>query len=545
MKRARFIQSVLTAAAALCIPAVSCHQKKKIRGRITGASASFGHLLRENITAPATRTASQKVIIIGAGISGLSAARTLYNAGLNDFLILDLENVPGGNAASGKNEISSYPLGAHYIPIPNNTLKEYLGFLEECSAITGYEHDTGLPVYNENMLCHDQQERLFIHGKWQDGIIPQHMVSDAGRREISRFLAHMDQLRDEKGKDGKFAFDIPVNESSKDPLYTELDKVTMKQWMLNNNYLGEYLHWYVNYCCRDDFGTAVNNVSAWAGIHYFASRKGKGANATHSDLLTWPEGNGFLVNELQKKCAAGQIKTGALATAVTILDDGIDIQWIKYDSKEQYITKASYCILAVPQFIAARLLKDSQRQQLVKDNLHYVPWVVANILLRSSNNLEENNFAWDNVIYQSESLGYVDASHQMLQQHHHKRNITYYLPLTNNGVTIERTNAISRTHEDWTEKIIKDLECSHPDIRQFIEEINIQIWGHAMVQPLPGMIHGEIRGRLSNSPHSRIQFAHSDLAGISIFEEAFYQGIHAAKNIIAQQAKTSHEQPNI
>jgi hypothetical protein len=35
-----------------------------------------------------------------------------------------------------------------------------------------------------------------------------------------------------------------------------------------------HLRWYLDYCCRDDYGAGIATVSAWAGIHYFASRHG-------------------------------------------------------------------------------------------------------------------------------------------------------------------------------------------------------------------------------------------------------------------------------
>ena len=34
------------------------------------------------------------------------------------------------------------------------------------------------------------------------------------------------------------------------------------------------LRWYIDYCCRDDYGAGAAQVSAWAGLHYFASRHG-------------------------------------------------------------------------------------------------------------------------------------------------------------------------------------------------------------------------------------------------------------------------------
>lgn len=46
-----------------------------------------------------------KVLILGAGISGLSAGYYLYKSGFDEFKILELENGPGGNSKSGKNSI--------------------------------------------------------------------------------------------------------------------------------------------------------------------------------------------------------------------------------------------------------------------------------------------------------------------------------------------------------------------------------------------------------------------------------------------------------
>jgi len=87
-------------------------------------------------------------VIVGGGISGLSAARWLHKNNHTDFLVLDLEKQMGGNAAFGANAISAYPWGAHYVPVPNNNLPEYLSFLQDCGVITDYAKD-GLPVINE------------------------------------------------------------------------------------------------------------------------------------------------------------------------------------------------------------------------------------------------------------------------------------------------------------------------------------------------------------------------------------------------------------
>lgn len=509
---------------------ISCGEQRVIPGKIIGANAARGHLLRDQRMGHASTFVNKEVVIIGGGISGLSAARWLRNKGVKEVVLLELEDHIGGNAFHDHNILSAYPWGAHYIPVPNNDLKEYLDFLTECEVIVNRDPG-GLPIYNELSLCFDPQERLYINGRWQEGLIPQFGVPSEELQHLERFLKLMEQYRYATGNDGKDAFSIPVDRSSKDPLYTRLDEITMKTWMVQQGFTSGYLQEYINYCCRDDFGTPMDQISAWAGIHYFASRKGKGLNAEHSDVLTWPEGNGFLADNLRRS-ASDFIETNRLVTRVVPGKAGIEVEYLDPETGKIAGYLASHCIMAVPQFVAARLLDDKVRQQLVKDKMQYSPWMVANLTVE---NLEERSgvpLSWDNVLHGSQSLGYVEASHQLVQQDKAQRNLTYYLPLTEEEPVAARKKAQAKTHQQWVKQILDELRVVHPNIDEAVKEVNILLWGHAMTQPLPGMIHGTIRQQLSVASDSRIHFAHTDLAGISIFEEAFYQGIGAAEKVV-------------
>ena len=57
-------------------------------------------------------------------------------------------------------------------------------------------------------------------------------------------------------------------------------------------------------------------------------------------------------------------------------------------------------------------------------------------------------------------------------------------------------------------------------------------WGHAMIRPSVGFLGSEQRKRLANYRTGNIWFANSDLSGISIFEEAQYRGVDAAKRAL-------------
>lgn len=513
----------------------SCRQQvNKFRGKITGASAAAGHILRDGVPSYTIANFVEcKVVVAGAGVSGLSAARELSKNNINDYILVELEQGPGGNAGWSENEVSQYPLGAHYIPTPNNDCKEYLDFLKEAGVITAFSAD-GLPEYNEYHLCFDSQERLYINGRWQEGLVPANGLQQSELDEVHRFLQLMDAYRYHRGADGKYAFDIPVSHSSTEEAFLSLDNITMEQWLRQNKFSSKYLDWYVNYCTRDDFGTAFTDISAWAGIHYFAARKGKGVNAVHSDVLTWPEGNGFLVKALMKNIH-GNIHSGCMVLAVKQEGKKILVDYMHLQSKKVTRISAEHCIIATPQYVAARLINDKSRIEKVHRHFQYTPWLVANIKTSFALQDTAQPMSWDNVWFNSDSLGYVVATHQLLQQQPAMLNITYYLPFTNGNAAEERKKLQRLSYESLCEIILSDIEKVHPGIQQTVSDLNIHLWGHSMVKPLPGIITGNLRQELGTSLDNRIHFANADLSGISIFEEAFYQGITAANKIISMQ----------
>ena len=224
------------------------------------------------------------MVIVGGGIAGLSAGYTMAKAGKTDFMLLELETQTGGNSSSGKNEVSAYPWGAHYVPLLTQEATAAKKLFEDFGIIKGY-NNSGLPIYDEYFLCADPHERLFMLGRWQDGLVPNTGLAAATEVEYKRFFGLMEGYKKLKGRDGKKAFAIPLDKSSQDAELLALDNLTMRAWMQQQGFNSEELRWYVNYCCRDDFGTTLEETSAWAGIHYFASRSGEAANADRKSVV--------------------------------------------------------------------------------------------------------------------------------------------------------------------------------------------------------------------------------------------------------------------
>ena len=65
-----------------------------------------------------------------------------------------------------------------------------------------------------------------------------------------------------------------------------------------------------------------------------------------------------------------------------------------------------------------------------------------------------------------------------------------------------------------------------------IEHIDIMRWGHGMVLPAPGTIASAERAAAARSV-GPLHFAHTDLSGLALFEEAFFHGTRAAREVLA------------
>lgn len=504
-------------------------QKKMISIQMENSNAKIGHLLRDQSYKQTKHAISSKthidVCIIGGGISGLSTARML-NKNKVPFLLLELNEELGGNAIGGKNEVSEYPWGAHYLPIANLNQAELISFLKEMNIITGMATN-GKPIYNEFFLCSEPEERLYIHHYWQEGLVPALGMKEQDSEEMRRFFKMIHTYKNAVGSDRKEAFCIPIANSSRDKEFLDLDKLTFKDFLHQQNFTSEYLLWYLNYCCKDDFGTQLADTSAWAGIHYFAARKGIADNTKDDDVVTWPEGNNFLVKGLSEPIK-GSVQKGAFVISVEEVGNvGVLVTYLNTKNQTYHQVECKNVVMATPQYINKKIVKAYPLPQLKNE---YYPLLVANIITKPLAQNKGTEMSWDNVIFRSESLGYVNACHQKLDSHVPLYVLTYYLPLCNLTAKEEREKAFQKTNEEWAEVVLKDLEKAHKDIRQQVEKIDLKIWGHAMISPKPNTIWNEEKSTLAQKD-SLIMYAHSDLSGISIFEEAFYQGTKVGEHL--------------
>ena len=503
----------------------------RITGSIVGASHRVGHRLRQPPRGswrqwPAPRqTRDIPVVIVGGGIAGLSAAWKLVRSGFRDFTVLELEREPGGNARWGANDVSAYPWGAHYLPVPPPEATAVRELVEEMGLVEGYGPD-GAPRYDPRHLCHAPQERRFVDGRWRAGLSARDVLDPNGdgggaMAELVAFEAQMEAYRDHRDAEGRRAFALPVALGTTDPEIVALDRLSMAEYFDRAGWASPELRWYVDHCCRDDYGCTIDTTSAWAGWHYFCSRP------ADAEYLTWPEGNGRIVRHYLDRIG-DRVRTGMLVWSVrTTKAPGVEIDALDTRTESAVRFRARHCIYALPRFTARHVIEGYAPPGL--DAFTYSPWMVANLTVRRL----PDGAAWDNVIADSPSLGYVVATHQDLRIAPGRSVLTYYLPLTAPNPAAARAWMLEREWRDWVSLILADLGQAHPDIESLVTHVDVMLWGHAMIRPVPGFVWGAARLGAAER-HGAVRFAHSDMSGISVFEEAQYHGVRAAEEVLRE-----------
>jgi monoamine oxidase len=502
-----------------------CKPERAIVGGFNGASAARGHVLRQPppASAPAV-TRRCDVLVAGGGIAGLSAARALRLAGIEDFALLELEDSVGGNSRGALVGGLPCPLGAHYLPVPGEDASEVRDFLQEIGVA---KQVMGRWSYEERHLCHSPQERLFFNGQWQEGLLP---VQGVGARTLEQYRVFSQRVAQAHKR---APFRLPL----RGPLpasHRALDAVTFANWLDREGLDDPQLRWYLDYCCRDDYGAGAGSVSAWAGLHYFASRHGfqpPGESADRDPLLTWPEGNAWLATQLALPLGQ-RVQAGRVVMRIAPSRQAVHVDAWNVAARQMERWEAAQCIVALPLFVAARVLLAPPRAlSEAALRLRYAPWVVANIHIeRPLHDRPGAPLSWDNVLYGARSLGYVDAGHQKLDPLPEPTVLTWYRSL--GDVPGGRAQLLAQSWEAWRDEVLDELSVPHPDLRAKTLRVDVARWGHAMSIPVPGIRSSTALAALQRAQTGslrHVHFAHSDLSGYSVFEEAFTHGLRAGQ----------------
>lgn len=543
LNRRQFLQASAAFGVAAAFPACTKVTSWGLPITVYLPGMAAGHSLRgntQNIAPSSERRV--KVAILGSGAAGLFAAWRLAKSGLTDFVLVEGPEL-GGNCANGNfklgtNSAIHYPRGAHYLPLPAMESTHIRELLLEMGVIEANAFSEK-PTFDERVLVHSPEDRLWINDQWQDGLLPQHSIPAKEITEQQRFFQYIDTLKHSIGNDGLRLFCVPLALSSQDPEWRALDQMSFAEWLKRNQYSAPSLLWYLDYACRDDYGINLAQTSAWAGLHYFAARSGQASNAHDGAVLTWPDGLNPLIRHMSAKLQPSQRLAGM---ATRVRDDGktASVDVLNTQSKTATRLIADHVICAMPLHVAVHVVEGMANLgfDLQQHGAHHAPWQVSNFLIdRFPSEPEHQPLAWDNVIYGSQSLGFVNSAHQLIRTAKPEYSVfTAYHAYAGEDAKLVRQRLERATGDELYQIAVQDLDSAYGwgnplKARQSVKQVEITLRGHAMSSPTPGFLsNAGIQNLIQQT--SRIQFAHSDLSGLSIFEEAAWWGDVAARRLL-------------
>ncbi len=487
---------------------------------------SWGHALRDGSTSttdPVSDEAPWQVVVVGGGVAGLYAAWRLQRSGLVRVLLLEGAPEVGGTSVAGESLVSRFPWGAHYVPVPGPSQPELQELLVDMGAAQQTEEGF---VPRESSLVIEPAERTFYQGQWHAGLFP--FSGARSRKELGRFRREVDRWIRWRDPDGRRAFGLPFASGSDHSEVRRLDEMSFAEWLGRQDFTDSGFRWYVRYACRDDYGTEPEQLSAWYGLAYFAARCGESIDDP-SPFVTWADGNGRVVRHLAETLRA--VRTRAAVTKVTPRGDRpfCRVEYVDTRSGVRRAVHGQAVVVAMPSYLRPHVLPARLAGTYRPE---YAPWLVANLELDGRPSAPGFETAWDNVIVDSESLGYVVATHQSGASFG-PTVWTYYRPFSAFDAATERKRMGGASYREVSEAVYLDLDRVHVDLAPKVKRIDLMRWGHGMVRPTVGRAFDSGR-RSAQAAQDGVHFAHTDLSGAALLEEAIFHGARAAREVLAE-----------
>ena len=163
------------------------------------------------------------------------------------------------------------------------------------------------------------------------------------------------------------------------------------------------------------------------------------------------------------------------------------------------------------------------------------PWLVANFLLDGfPAEPPDAPLAWDNVIAGSRGLGWVVSTHQLIRAARPAHTVfTAYRALADQTPQDARAWLAAASAEALFDVAAEELRghYGHFEIWRRTLAVEISLRGHGMAVPACGSLANPGLAALREAD-GRLLFAHSDLSGYSVFEEAAWWGDRAGRRVL-------------
>lgn len=454
-----------------------------------------GHLLMESTNWPEVKGRDSEIAIIGGGIAGLAAAYSLRNA---DYQLFELSDRMGGTSAAipGLNIAQ----GAHYeLAYPENYGTEVLLMLEELQVIK-YERWKNMWSFTDSrhIIPFERRDRCYENGSYRKEVIQPGKTKDQFYELINEFKEKMP---------------LPTRLISNE--HRHLNDLSLLEYLNQEMEVDERFVQQLDYHMMDDWGGKTEQVSALAGIHYFACRPYLEKSV---DLFSPPQGNAYFAEKIQARLSTSKTKTSHLVSKIDESGDSFELVVLDVLNKKRIRTKADKVVYAGQK----HALKYIYPKEADLFDLKQAPWMVLNFITDQPTGQYghwQNEFLGTNRAF----MGFIDSSVQDRKSLGDKRVLTAYYclkPQDREYLTTIPENAENIASE--TLGYIAEALGNPPDI----QSCHINVMGHAMAIPIPGFLFND-----ANDKNPDLIYAGVDNGRLPLLYEALDSGLMAGKLI--------------
>ncbi len=513
----------------------SPERKRDYDGELIEESYAIAHRLRDGtLEIPAALVPEgplHDAIVVGGGVSGLMAAWELERGGLDDVVLYEKEAYIGGNARKEHANGTDYTCATWSVVRPKDAFMTRL--FQDLGVIQGIAAD-GTPRIDPRLVGPGPDANVLIDGSWYpEQILPGDNAEAVARMPLSPkdrqneidFYGELTSWAAKRGRDGRPAFAMPVEDGSRDPEILELDRITMLEYARRKGW-GERALANVDDWSTSDIGGTSAEVSAYAFLAFNSLGQG-------GEDITLPGGNAWLAERLTEKVGRDRIRTGLMAVRVENLKDEVRVIFIDPLTERWSARRARCAVLACPKHITGRMVPEmAAAGRDLYLQYRYGALLMGAASVSRTPKLKGAPLAWYNESRGRLAQGFLVAdynSDRWRKGDPHRPNVLcLWAPL---GGRATRADLLSEPWSHWADLLAGDLEAMLPGIHSDLTRLDVYAWGHHMVIPSPGFLTGEARRNLTR-PLGHITFAHSDRNGMPSFELATRAGFDAAREAI-------------
>ena len=447
-----------------------CHET--IRDRLPGPL---------NAKIPPVDAGQVDVVVVGGGLSGLTAAYSLRDYRVR---VLEKEGKAGGKVRRESFDGHPYPVAAVYMGKPEGRIgKMFRSLGLKAQRIDFTEH----ALFDGGKITYD----------WIKEDASQLPYSDEGREGITRMQAFLAKF------DSSSGIDVPLD-------YVKPQKLAAYDDQAFTRYIdfeyGRDAARLADLFAKDMFGVSGEFVSAAAGLYYFSSEL--------EPSYTWEGGLGAATEALSTSLGPS-VSTGCFVWRVAQDDQGVEVDYRRADV--DYRVRAKAAVIAVPSLIARRIvtnLSDEKRQAMAA--VRYSSYMLAPMHIKP--------VQWDqSFVLWAPGRIFTDLTFPVPSpQDGDEQVLVAYAPM---GESEGRRTLLNASDRELMDKVVSDLSGVLPKAPSAITEASIIRWGHAMPVLYPGYL-SKVRPVLAK-PEGRYFFAGVDTQ-IPTFEGAAYSGLLAA-----------------